>query len=334
MSQQPTTTDGLLQEWGTRLFYGMPRKARQDRDGKVIAGVAATASLLSPAAVRTLVRAAVRPNAKQVVLKITGGGKGMKAVAAHFRYIARQGKPDVGGRGQSLELEDENGDRIAGAKAIEGLQYDWRMAGAYIPDDGNRREVFNIVLSMPSGTPADIVRDSARAFAQETFEGHKYVFVLHDDTDSPHVHLAVRAERMDGVRLNPRKADLRRWRERFASHLQDRGIDAVATRTALRGVATAPRQLWRIRAGEEGRVRSPRPEIRSARSAALARGEAIEAWANVVQALAACPAKEDRTLAGEVGRYVGMQFGTGLQVHGAKREDSDRGRINTDRPRG
>lgn len=332
MSQPPTPTDGLLQEWGTRLFYGMPRKPRPDR-GKALAGAAATGSLLSPAAVRTLVRAAIQPHAKQVVLKITGGGRGMKAVAAHFRYIARQGQPEVGGRGHSLELEDENGDKLAGAKAIEALQYDWRMAGGYIPDESHRREVFNIILSMPSGTPADIVRDSARAFAQATFEGHKYVFVLHDDTDSPHVHLAVRAERMDGVRLNPRKADLQRWRERFAAHLQDRGINAVATRAAMRGVVKAPRQLWRLRAGEEGRVRSPRPEMRSARSVALGRSQAIEAWSNVAKALAACPAEEDRKLAGDVARYVGRQFGGGLRSREGGREEAERGSGSNDRSR-
>ncbi len=43
--------------------------------------------------------------------------------------------------------------------------------------------------------------------------------MLHEDTNSPHVHLAVRVERMDGVRLNPRPTDLRRWRERFAANL-------------------------------------------------------------------------------------------------------------------
>ena len=109
--------------------------------------------------------------------------------------------------------------RSLARKGIEGLQYDWQRAGGFIPDESHRREVFNIVLSMPGGTPADQVRDAAKAFAKETFEGHKYVFALHDDTDSPHVHLAVRAERMDGYRLNPRKADLQRWRERFAARL-------------------------------------------------------------------------------------------------------------------
>lgn len=50
---------------------------------------------------------------------------------------------------------------------------------------------------------------------------HQYAMVLHTfETDPdphpsphPHVHLTVKAADLDGVRLNPRKADLQRWRD-------------------------------------------------------------------------------------------------------------------------
>ena len=156
------STDGMLEEWGTRLFYGMPEKAKKSGDGKLLGQALVAASLMSAGRVRAQVRAAVRPNAKQVMVKITGGGRGMKAVAAHFRYISRLGKLEVGGKGKSLELEDENGDKVVGKEGIEGLQYDWQRAGSFIPDESHRREVFNIVLSMPEGTPADQDRKSTR----------------------------------------------------------------------------------------------------------------------------------------------------------------------------
>ncbi len=301
-----TGTDGMLQEWGTRLFHGMPAKGK--RPGGGIAFV-----LMSAGSVRSQVRAAVRPNAKQVMVKITGGGRGMKAVAAHFRYVSRLGKPEVGGKGQTLELEDENGDRLNGAEAVRDLQYDWQISGGYIPEESHRREAFNIILSMPEGTPGAQVRDAAREFARETFEGHKYVFALHDDTASPHVHLTVRAEGIDGVRLNPRKADLHRWRERFAARLQDQGIDAVATRAATRGMVQAPKQLWRIQAAEQSRERKPRPALRKSQSVELARSRAIEAWEHVASALATSPEKQDHELATEVVRYVGQHFGKSWQ---------------------
>ena len=295
------SSDGMLEEWGTRLFYGMPAKGKRPGGAGVI--------FMSAGSVRAQLRFAVRPHAKQVMVKITGGGRGMKAVAAHFRYISRLNRREVGGKGQSLELEDENGDKIVGKEGIEGLQYDWQRAGGFIADESHRREVFNIVLSMPGGTPADQVRDAARAFAKETFQGHKYVFALHDDTDAPHVHLAVRAERMDGYRLNPRKADLQRWRERFAARLQDRGINAVATRAAARGLAPMPKQLWRIQAADQSRERKPRANSRTADAVSQARSRAIEAWGHLANALAASPEGQDQQLALEVVRYVGQQFG-------------------------
>ncbi len=85
-----------------------------------------------------------------------------------------KGKPEVGGRGQTLRLEDETSDKLMGAKAMAALAQDWRVAGScYVPDESHRREVFNIMLSMPAGTRPEHVRDAARAFAQQTFEGHK-----------------------------------------------------------------------------------------------------------------------------------------------------------------
>src|SRR5260370_1313831 len=88
----------------------------------------------------------------------------------------------------------------------------------------------NIILSMPAGTDAVAVKDSARAFAIETFGyNHDYVFVQHLDDKHPHVHLTVQSLGHDGRRLNPRKADLQAWRERFAGELRLRGIAAEAT---------------------------------------------------------------------------------------------------------
>lgn len=47
---------------------------------------------------------------------------------------------------------------------------------------------------------------------------------------APHVRLSVSADRHDGVRLSPRKAELDWWRAVFARNLQDRVVNAVASR--------------------------------------------------------------------------------------------------------
>ncbi|MBK6639329.1 MAG: hypothetical protein IPG34_17765 [Rhodocyclaceae bacterium] len=86
-----------------------------------------------------------------MVIKITGGGKGFKAMAAHARYISRQGKEAAGGPGRTLEVTDELGQRREGTRAVRQLMEDWRTSGSYIPDDSYRKEAFNIIFSMPRG---------------------------------------------------------------------------------------------------------------------------------------------------------------------------------------
>jgi type IV secretory pathway VirD2 relaxase len=91
------------------------------------------------------------------------------------------------------------------------------------------------MLSMPRGTDPLTVQRAAREFAQVELADHKYVMVLHDHQANPHVHISVRAESKHGKRLNPRKADLHRWRETFAEKLRGHGVEAEATRQATRG---------------------------------------------------------------------------------------------------
>ena len=156
------------------------------------------------------------------MVKVTGGGRGMKAIAAHFRYISKNGR---------LDIEDERGETMRGRDTLYDLADDWRFGGTLIDDaaePGQRREAFNIMLSMPRGTDPLTVQRTAREFAQVELADHKYVMVLHDHQANPHVHISVRAESKHGKRLNPRKADLHRWRETFAEKLRGHGGQALA----------------------------------------------------------------------------------------------------------
>ena len=126
---------------------------------------------------------------------------------------------------------------MRGKDALHDLAEDWRLGGTLIDESGDRREAFNSMLSMPRGTDPLIVQRKAREFAQAELADHKYVLVLHDHQANPHVHISVRAESKHGKRLNPRKADLHRWRETFAEKFEGgalrprrRGRQAVATR--------------------------------------------------------------------------------------------------------
>ncbi len=163
----------------------------------------------------------------------------MAAIGAHLRYISRRGE---------LEFEDDRGVVREGREALNDLAEQWRYGGSFIDETSHRREAFNIMLSMKSGIDPSIVQRAAREFAQTELAGHRYVMVLHDHQANPHVHISVRAESREGKRLNPRKADLQRWRETFAEKLRGWGIDAEATRQRTRGEVRNYEPIWRIKA--------------------------------------------------------------------------------------
>ena len=198
--------DGVLVQWGERLYYPANRIVRAHTPKLTGAGIQQRAHAIGQRIHATVVR-----RAPQVMVKVTGGGRGMRAIGAHLRYISKGGR---------LTIEDDRGLEHEGKDALRDLVEQWRLGGTRIPEVSERREAFNIMLSMPTGTKADIVRSAAREFAQAELANHRYVMVLHTHQANPHVHLSVRAEGRDGRRLNPRKEDLRRWRETFAEQLR------------------------------------------------------------------------------------------------------------------
>jgi len=166
--------------------------------------------------------------APEVMVKITGRTKDAGHLKSHLEYIMRNGE---------LTAETEQGSLMQGREGLKDLQARWTEDTML--DDKRRRDgtvSVNIILSMPPGTDPIAVKDAVRAFAIETFgTNHDYVFVQHLDDKHPHVHLTVRSQGYDGKRLNPRKADLATWRERFAGELRLRGVAAEATPRRTRG---------------------------------------------------------------------------------------------------
>jgi hypothetical protein len=297
MAQAPNI-DGILVTWGDRLFYPSNRLVKGKPQPKLTNG----ATHQRAAAIRQRIAATVLRRAPQVMVKVTGGGRGMRAIAAHFKYISKNGR---------LQIEDERGDTARGKEALPELADDWRYGGGLIEDDaqpGARRQAFNIMLSMPRGTDPLAVQRAAREFAQAELADHKYVMVLHDHQANPHVHMSVRAESKHGKRLNPRKADLQRWREIFADKLRGWGVEAEATRQATRGRSQSYEPLWRIKAREDGRLRTDRAGAKRSASTAVNRAAAVDAWREIAKALLASGDKSDRDLALAVARYAGDEI--------------------------
>ncbi len=289
---QAMSIDGVLVIWGDRLFYPSNRIVKTKPQPKL----SGDALRRRAAAMRERIEATVVRRAPQVMVKVTGGGRGMKAIAAHFRYISKNGR---------IDIENERGETIRGKDAVHEQADDWRFGGTLISDiaePGQRREAFNIMLSMPRGTDPLTVQRAAREFAQTELADHKYVMVLHDHQANPHVHISVRAESKHGKRLNPRKTDLHRWRETFAEKLRDRGVDAEATRQATRRIARNYEPLWRIKAGEDGRLHTRNTSSKG--RAGAARDFALEAWMQIGAALAKSGDPTNLRLAASIKEFV------------------------------
>jgi hypothetical protein len=288
---QPPNIDGVLIQWGDRLFYPGNRIVKATAQPKL----SALAARQRAAAIRERIEATVVRRAPQVMVKVTGGGRGMKAIAAHFRYISKNGR---------LEIEDERGETVRGKESLRGLGDDWRYGGSLIEDISDRREAFNIMLSMPRGTDPLTVQWAAREFAKVELADHKYVMVLHNHQANPHVHISVRAESKHGKRLNPRKTDLHRWRETFAEKLRERGVDAEATRQATRGASNRYPALWQVKAREDGRLLRPHEAARKGTGALASRKEAQAAWRELAAALGATGRDADLQLARSIEAFA------------------------------
>lgn len=187
----------------------------------------------------------VTGGSSEVMVKVTGFGKGAGHVKAHLDYISRNGK---------LELENDRGEIFNGKEEIKDFFKDWEKDFGDGQRHKNQRDTMHMVLSMPETIDAESVKNAVREFTKTTFgKNHEYVFALHTDEPHPHCHVTVKCLGFDGTRLNPRKADLQEWREGFADKLRDQGVDAVATPRSSRGVVkkAEPNVIRHIERGDK-----------------------------------------------------------------------------------
>jgi hypothetical protein len=163
----------------------------------------------------------------QAVFKISSYGKGQHKIAVHLSYISRRGK---------LELEDQDGNKLL------SLQEQKQILKSWSPDFGDNprsRDTMHLVLSMPPGSDREKTLDAARKFLKKEYKdsSHEYMFVAHNDTDHPHVHVVIKMVSRYGNKLNPRKAYLHQVRKEYASICRSHGIDVEASSRVERGLA-------------------------------------------------------------------------------------------------
>ncbi|MFJ3465747.1 relaxase/mobilization nuclease domain-containing protein [Achromobacter spanius] len=285
-------SEGLLETlfWSPRRVGGNAKKLRA-RAGKVARGV------------------------PEVMVKVTGFGKGAGHVKSHLDYITRHGK---------VELENERGEVFSGKQEVHDLFEQWAEEFADGKQYKNRRDTMHMVLSMPPGTEPEAVRNAVREYARQTFgANHEYAFVLHTDEPHPHCHLTVKCRGFDGKQLNPKKADLQAWREAFALEMEAEGVPAEATPRRSRGVTRkATRQsLVHLEKRQPSRVQASRQlrAINDIKRAANGQQTPIDPWAvrakasqaavkatwrAVADKLDVSPSHEEKALAGRIRGFV------------------------------
>ena len=117
------------------------------------------------------------------------------------------------------------------------------------------------------------------------------------------MHLTIKTAGLDGVRLNPRKADIQRWREGFVEALREQGIDATTTSRLHR----TTHERWTIRRGVDPITKAKQIDRRlHATPVPPVQREVMQNYERVMKALAASDQDKDRQLAADlVGYFTG-----------------------------
>lgn len=240
---------------------------------------------------RGAMRTASLAGTPQAVMKITGFGKGAKAhVRSHLEYISRT---DAKSRAQGLDpvaIENEAGERSEGKSVARDTINDWGDQIASTGKGRNERLSMHMMISAPPGTDEKLFADIARAFGERAFGERRYVFAIHLDVDHPHAHFVVPLRDEDGRKLNPRKADLQRYREQYAEVATSLGLPLAATR-------------WY----EHGKEKPPRERTHPTTYHMLRRGEASEVLKDEVKKALKQPTKPMIKAAEKIAKEKGVE---------------------------
>lgn len=159
----------------------------------------------------------------QAVVRILSFRRGAAAVLRTARYIAAKAEG---------ALLVEGGAELAPGTLADMVD-DWSRDFACRV---NGRDAMHLEVSAPPGMDRAALRAAAERFAQRVFGDRQYLLAEHRDRPHPHCHLLVKLGSARGRALDPRKADLARWREAFAAAARAEGLALAASSCRDRGV--------------------------------------------------------------------------------------------------
>ncbi len=170
--------------------------------------------------------------------RFTGYGNGVEYGAAKLRNLVEDYKGDV---------RDDKGRVVPDARSAGDLvQKQWRRE----LHSRKGRDVMHVIMSAKAGTNVQAFEGAVRDFLAAQFEGHRYIFAMHDPFSDPkemgqggkrpHIHahaiIAMRSDAGDRVETSPQV--FRQWRELMAEKAREHGI--AMEMTDRREFANAP----------------------------------------------------------------------------------------------
>lgn len=171
-----------------------------------------------------------KKNTNELVFKIVSDIKGNNC-GASIDYIARNNKYEHDEK-DYIPPTNEDGKELS-KKELEELKADWKQEFSD-PKLINSRNMTHIVISVDiEQTEKNKQRfhNATRDFLSERFgsEGFKYIFVQHNDTDKPHVHILVNNNSLLGKKLRMNMDWYYESRLMVKEHLKNHGINQEAT---------------------------------------------------------------------------------------------------------
>lgn len=219
-----------IRTWGERLFYPEVRGRKAKAEKRIYTRTSPErAQKIKLDSIKNKLRHVVTKS-PEVMIKKTGGNKSFKAIKSHIDYISRNGKVDLENEKEEVfkrKISMEEIKEFYGEG--EGLELDEQ-------EEAEHQITYNFVFSMPKGTERNAFENATKSFIHQEFgDNHQYLMAAHHDTESPHVHVSIKAKGHDGKRIKITKAATEERRERYAEFLNERGIKASATRRYVRG---------------------------------------------------------------------------------------------------
>ncbi|GLS20112.1 hypothetical protein GCM10007874_31290 [Labrys miyagiensis] len=140
-----------------------------------------------------------------------GWSHGVEGAARYLSRLTRDGQQ---------EAQLSTGKVLSGHQANLAVAKEWKRSMR----SREQRDCAHVILSVRPGTDKEAFVAAARATLHRAFEGHEFVFAMHENRQHLHVHAVVKMEAKTGERMHPGIADFTRWRQTLAEEARERSI--------------------------------------------------------------------------------------------------------------